>query len=451
MPRARSDPPPSTALSKAPSQATAHGTGGNGNGDVLHLTGLIGTSVWGPSGPLEGRLDDVIARLGGDSSPTWHPRVTGLVVSLDGAEKFAHAYQIGELGYEGARLKVDLASLGPFERRPGEILLGRDLRARHVIYLQRARLVRANEIELAWVGTAWQVIGIDISSRPVLRRLLPRKLRRRVKAGRVIDWSEVEPFVSHVPTARLQIPFRKLRRLHPAALADLVEAASHEEGEEIIKAVSADLGLEADVFEELDTEHQLEFLRSRSDEDAAKLLSAMAPDDAVDLLTELDQDRRLPILAKVAPEAQAKMRALLSYNPETAGGLMNPDFVSVAATATVSDALEAVRSSSSPPEASGVVYVMGEDGQLLGTALVVDLLRAQQEAAVTAATREGTVTLEPDADIHEVVRKMSDYNLAVAPVVNDEGRMLGQITVDDVLEMMLPSGWRRQYGMVAPE
>ena len=433
-------------------EGAADGQEGQGAPEVLGLSGLIGTEVVGVSGPVEGRLSDVIARLGGEgSSPGWHPRVTGLVVSVDGGDKFAHAYQLSELGYERTTLKVDLASLRPFVRRPGEVLLARDLRSRHLINLGTGRLVRANDILLANAGTSWQVAGVDTSSRPVLRRLLPRKLRRPDRQDRVLDWSEVEPFVSHVPTARLQIPFRKLRRLHPAVLADLVEAASHEEGEEIIKAVSADRELEADVFEELDPEHQVEFLRSRSDEEAARLLSAMGPDDAVDLLTELDQERRLPILEKVPEPAQAKMRALLSYNPETAGGLMNPDFVSVPSSASVSDALEAVRTSTSPPEACAVVFVTGEGGRLEGTALVVDLLRSQPGASVAAATREGGVTLSPDADIHEVIRKMTDYNLAVAPVVDAAGRMIGQITVDDVLEMVLPSGWRRQYGMVAPE
>ena len=145
-----------------------------------------------------------------------------------------------------------------------------------------------------------------------------------------------------MPTARLRIPYRKLARLRPAQIADLVEAASHEEGEEIIKAVGLDRELEADVFEELDTEHQREFLRTRSDEEAARLLATMAPDDAADLIVDLDQERRLPVLEALPDRQQAKVRALLSYNPETAGGLMSPDFLALPERHVVSDALEAI-------------------------------------------------------------------------------------------------------------
>ncbi len=118
--------------------------------------------------------------------------------------------------------------------------------------------------------------------------------------------------MSHVPTARLRIPYRKLAKLHPAQIADLVEQASHDEGEEIIEAVGLDRELEADVFEELDTTHQLEFLESRSDAESARLLSRMEPDNAADLITEIDQERRLPILELLPSEQQAKVRQLLS-------------------------------------------------------------------------------------------------------------------------------------------
>ena len=128
-----------------------------------------------------------------------------------------------------------------------------------------------------------------------------------------------------MPTARLRFSFRKLANLHPAEIADLVEAASHEEGEEIIKAVGQDRELEADVFEELDEHHQLEFIRERPDEQVAAVIARMATDDAADLIAEIDQDRRARILALLPPAQQRQIEALLGYNPSTAGGLMSPE------------------------------------------------------------------------------------------------------------------------------
>lgn len=416
--------------------------------ETLHLSCILGSTVLDAAGDDVGELVDVIVRL----QLVDYPPVTGLVINTADGDRFCHAEDVALLSCDEVRLVADARPLLGFERRPGEVLLSRDLSARHLIHVASGHLVRANEIELAHVRGRWQVIGVDPSTRPVWRRVLPRRWRNGVRAGKVlIDWRDIQPFVAHVPTARLQIPFRRLARLHPAQIADLVEAASHEEGEEIIRAVGADRALEADVFEELDPERQVEFLTSRSDEEAARLLGAMAPDDAVDLLAELPQERRRPILELIAPPVQHKMRMLLKYHPETAGGLMNPDFVVVASTATVADALEAVRTATAPPEAAGVVYVTDAAGCLSGTVRVVDLLRARPGAAVGTVAQANPLAMAPDADVHEVVRKMTDYNLAVAPVIDEEGRMIGQITVDDVLELLLPQGWRRQYGMVAPD
>jgi CBS domain-containing protein len=411
---------------------------------------VIGSPVTNPSGERLGRVVDLIIRLGEGA----HPPVAGVVAKIGGRELFIPIWMVASLGADGVQLTGDTLNLGRFERRPGEVLLAKDLSARHLIHLVGARLVRANEIELGCIGDRWQVVGVDSSSKPVLRRLLPRRLRNRISAGKILDWADIEPFVAHVPTARLRIPFRKLARLHPAQLADLVEAASHEEGEEIIQSLGEDRELEADVFEELDPEHQVEFLNSRSDAEAARILARMGSDDAADLIVELDQDRRMPVLQLLPPLARRKVSKLLSYNPETAGGLMNPDFISLPAGASASTALARIKSSPAPPEAAGVVYVTGESdqvGRLQGTVPVVELLRADPSAQLADLARPDPVALQPDADIHEIVRKMTDFNLAVVPVVDDEGTMLGQITVDDVLELLLPAGWRRQYGMDAAD
>ena len=260
--------------------------------DILHLSTFLHRPIFDSDGDRIGRVQDLVARLGDDA----HPPIVGAVIKIEGRNLFVPIRKIGGLAegrmtFEGRR--VDLRR---FERRPGELLLAEDFLARHLINLVRGRLIIANEIEIAEIDAKWEVVGVDPGRRPFLRRVLGQKIGQRVKAEAIVDFASIEPFVAHVPSARLRIPYRKLAKLHPAQIADLVEQASHEEGEEIIEAVGLDRELEADVFEELDTEHQLEFLEARSDTEAARLLSRMEPDNAADLINEVEQDRRLPIL-----------------------------------------------------------------------------------------------------------------------------------------------------------
>jgi CBS domain-containing protein len=416
--------------------------------EILHLSTFLRRPIFDSDGDRIGRVQDLVARLGNDA----HPPIVGVVIRIEGRNLFVPIRKIGGLSegrmtFEGR--KVDLRR---FERRPGELLLAEDLLARHLINLVRGRLIIANEIEIAEMEGRWEVVGVDPGRRPFFRRVLGQKMGQRVKAEAIVDFASIEPFVSHVPSARLRIPYRKLSKLHPAQIADLVEQASHEEGEEIIEAVGLDRELEADVFEELDTEHQLEFLESRTDVEAARLLSRMEPDNAADLINEVDQDRRLPILEHLPDPQQGKVRQLLSYNAETAGGMMNTDFVAVEATATVADALEAIRTSTVPAESVHAVFVMDENGQPIGAASIAPLVRARPTELALSVARTQLTHVHPHWDLHRISRKMSDFNLTVLPVLDDDhGRMIGVVTVDDLLEELLPQGWRREFGMSAVE
>jgi sporulation protein YlmC with PRC-barrel domain len=416
--------------------------------EVVHLSNIIKRPLVDGAGDRLGRVQDVVVAVG--DAP--HPPVVGLVVKVEGRDLFVPVRKVGSFDPGHIRFDGQRVDLRRFERRAGELLLGQDLLARHLINFVGGRLVRANEIELAKVDGTWEVVGIDPSSRPVLRRLMPHRLRWSTDIGAIVDWASVEPFVAHVPTARLRIPYRKLKRLHPAQIADLVEAASHEEGEEIIEAVGEDRELEADVFEELDIEHQLEFIRTRSDAEAARLLTSMAPDDAADLITAVDQERRLPILNLLPESEQKKVRSLLSYNPESAGGLMTTDFVSLPLATSLAEALDAVRRSTAPPEALHVVFASDEEGRMLGSVSLIALLRADPVAQLESVISADPPHVHADWDLGATVRQMSDFNLTVAPVMDaDHGKILGVVTVDDVLELLLPSGWRRDFGTASPE
>jgi len=411
--------------------------------DVVHVSSLAGSPLLDSSGERLGKVEDVVARLGSgeDEAP-----VIGLTAEIGGRVLFVPAARIEQLGPFSVTTSTTKLDLAQFERREGEVLLRADLLDRRVINMPSARLVRAHEVELVRDedGT-WRVAGIDPSLRPRLWRLLPRGFRGHDTEHRqFIPWQDIEPFVGHVPTSRLRLAARRLTRLHPAQIADLVEAASHEEGEEILEAVGQDKELEADVFEELDDEHQVEFLRERSDAEAAALLARMDTDDAADLLMEVDQERRLPILNLLPPATQAKVRSLLGHNPQTAGGMMNPDFISVTSDATVDDALARVRASNFGLQQVAIVCVVDDDGKLVDTLSLAELVRANELQRVSELVDDFTPRVGTDADIPEVARLMSDYNLVAMPVTDADGRPAGIIAVDDVLELLVPEEWRRR-------
>jgi Mg/Co/Ni transporter MgtE len=331
------------------------------------------------------------------------------------------------------------------------LLLRSDVLDRSLINVATAQLVKAREVELVCEDGRWRVAGIDSSLRPRLFRFLPRRFRGHDTEHRqFVAWRDMEAFVGHVPTSRLKLASRRLARLHPAQIADLVEAASHEEGEEILEAVRQDKELEADVYEELDDEHQVEFLRERSDEEVAGVLGRMASDDAADLLLEIEQDRRIPILNLLTPTKQRKIRGLLGHNPQTAGGLMNPDFVSVPAGATVGEALARLRASELGPQQASIVCVREPDGTLAGAVTLAQLVRAGEDTQVSELIEAASPSVPAEADLPDVARLMTDFNLIALPVVDADGRPVGIISVDDVLELLLPEEWRRRAGIARP-
>jgi CBS domain-containing protein len=412
---------------------------------VVHLSTVLRSPLLDRAGEKLGRVEDLIVRLADGG----YPPVTGLKARIGGRELFVPIARVADLQPGAVRLAGEKLSLGRFERRAGEVLLAQDVLGHTLVDVEADPpvLVTAHEIELACIEGWWRVVGVDNAARARLRRRLPRALKGWIGDQAFLDWTALEPFVDHVPSARLRFSHRKLANLHPAEIADLVEAASHEEGEEIIKAVGQDRELEADVFEELDEHHQLEFIRERPDEQVAAVIARMAADDAADLIVEIDQDRRGRILALLPPAQQHQIETLLGYNPSTAGGLMSPERIVLGEEESVAVALERVRSSEIPPATLTTIYVHDAQGALSGSVFVVTLLRSDSGTPLSQIAEHEPVSVHTDADLPEVARTMTDYNLVMLPVIDDERRVVGVVTVDDVLELTLPAGWRRRFGL----
>jgi CBS domain-containing protein len=414
---------------------------------VVHLSSVLRSPLLDRAGDRLGRVEDLIVRLADGG----YPPVTGLKARIGGRELFVPVDRIAVLEPGSVRLAGEKLSLGRFERRAGEVLLGADVLGRKLVYVEAEppMLITAQEIELACIEGWWRVVGVDHSRRARLRRLLPRRMRGLIADRPFLDWTDLEPFVGHVPSARLRFSHRKLANLHPAEIADLVEAASHDEGEEIIEAVGQDRELEADVFEELDEHHQLEFIRERPDSQVAAVIARMAPDDAADLIVEIDQDRRGRVLALLPPAKRRRIEALLGYNPSTAGGLMSPEFIGLAPSDSGQRAIERVRTSDLAPGTLTTVYLIDDAGGLVGSVPVVTLLRADPQTPLEDLADHEPVSVKTGADLPEVARTMTDYNLVMLPVLDEDEHMVGVITVDDVLELTLPSGWRRRFGVAS--
>jgi sporulation protein YlmC with PRC-barrel domain len=421
-------------------------SGPAGNEATLRLSRLLKRLVADSSGESIGRLADVIVRLRG----TDYPLVTGVVVAVGGRDIFVPIERVSGFAGDPLRLSRKRLSLRPFDRRDGEVLLRADVLGHRLIDVLSARLVRAADLELGRDRQEWVLSGVGTRRRP--RRLFGLLAPPPQDDAAVFrDWHDFEWLIGHESSALLRGPFARIRRLKPAQIADLLEDASKEEETEILGQVHADPELEADVFEELDEDLATRLLGARTDTEIAAVLARMRADDAADAIAELPQQRRQPVLDLLPPAARAKVLTLMGFNSTSAGGLMGMDYIALPCLATVSDALTRVRESAPlQPEALTSVHAIDADGGLRGVARLVTLVQADPGARLIDVSDTDPVQVGADTDITDVAVLMTDYNLITIPVVDAAGRLLGVITVDDVLEVTLPEDWRRRESVAPP-
>ncbi|GLY65491.1 magnesium transporter MgtE N-terminal domain-containing protein [Amycolatopsis taiwanensis] len=415
----------------------------------LSLSALLRRAVLGAHGQQLGRPDDVIVRLRGQD----YPLVTGLVADIGGRRVFLPAESIVDWHTGTIRLSTAKVDLRTFERRPGEVLLSADILGHRLIDIPQARLVRAYDLCLTETPAGWVLTDVDTRPTTWWHRAWQRLTGTAPGAASAVrDWKAFEALIGHEPSALLRSPTARLRRLKPQQIADLLEEASREEQGDLLRQVHTDPELEAGVFEELDDDPQARLLRNRSDEEVAGVLARMHADDAADAVMDLPQERRQAVLNLLPAGQRVKVTTLLSYQHNTAGGLMSLDYLALPAGTPAAEALARVRHAHGlQSEALTTVYAVDDHGRLRGAAGLVALVQADPATALAEVCEHDPVRVNPPADLLTVALLMSDYNLLALPVVDDGDRILGVVTVDDALEATVPDNWRHREPEPHPE
>ena len=399
----------------------------------IYVARLTRLPVMGPDGLAVGKLDDVVVA---PSSPTHAPRVLGFVANVQRRQIFINAARVAEIDSNGARLATGTLDLRRFQKRQSEILAKGDL------FDRRFGGEIVNDISIR-VQTGepkgWEGATVALSAAGLLRR----------RAGRVVGWEEVRHLFDSGPIGRSLAAFRDL---HPADVATSVSEMSADRRHELAEAME-DEEL-ADLLQELPEEEQVELIEGMDVERVADVLEEMEPDDAADLLAELPQDEREEILAAMSPEEARPLRRLLTYADNTAGALMTPEPLIVGPEVTVAEALARVREPDLPAAIAAQVFVVEPPfetptGRYIGEVGFQRLLREPPHRRVGECLDEGYSPIASSVSEAEVARRLAAYDTVAVPVCDAAGRLLGAVTVDDVLDHVLPEDWRRSRGKVS--
>ncbi len=406
---------------------------------MLYLSQVLGRPIRDLEGERVATVKDVIVRLGEQD----HPPVTGLVARFGRRDFFLSRWRITELNEQGVRLNSDKLNLRPFVRRDGEVLLARNVLDKQLIDVDGKRVVRVNDVLLIDVAGDWRVTGADVSLQGLWRRLAPAGFVGTRKPVEVIDWSNVG-YLATDEAVRLKSSFGKLARLHPVEIARLAEALSYHHGSEVVESLDDETA--AETLEEMPSERQAQIIGDMNQERAADILEWMSPDEAADVLGDLPQEKAEELLGLMEDEEQADVAELLPYEDDTAGGLMTTEFVTLPRELTVGEALARLREMAETPNMIYYLYVVEGEGswKLLGVIALRSLILADPSVPLADVMRTEFQMAHPDEPANEVAQRIAEYNLLALPVIDETGDILGIITVDDAMEILLPRDWRQR-------
>jgi len=404
----------------------------------VFLARLAGTAVFDPNGDPVGKVRDALATLRANNQP---PRILGLIVEVPLRRRvFVPITRVNSIE-SGAVVITGLLNMRRFEARTGEVLVLGEMLDRSISLVETGEKVVVEDMGMEQTRSGdWLITRVHIMRRGT-------GLRRKGATSTVL-WEEVTGFSSTEHNQGVANLLSTLSTLRAADLASVMHDLAPKRRVEIARALN-DERL-ADVLEEMEEAQRVELLAELEGERAADVLGEMDPDDAADLLREVGQERAQALLDLMEPEDAEDVRRLMNYEDYTAGGMMTTEPIVMTADNTVAEALAAVRQSEISPALASQVFICRAPletptGRFIGIAHYQRLLREAPSTLLGSMVDTDTQGLNPQASLNEVSSYLASYNLLSVPVIDGNERLLGAVTVDDVLDHLLPENWRHDH------
>ncbi len=408
---------------------------------MFYLSEMLNRAVVDESGREIGKLKDLVV-----STRDQFPAVQALIVATPDGER---SVRWSDAALAGERVSV--RSGASEANGSAGIRAARDLLDKQIVDTHGAKVVRVNDLQFNEVDGTLRLVGADVGMRGLLRRghrvaeaVVERAasvLGRELPRG-IIPWHLVEPLESDTANVRLTIPHQKLALLHPADIADIVEEMSADERTRVFEQLDVETAAEA--LSEVDPEMQVAIVGDLDEERAADILEEMAPDEAADLLADLPEERREELIELMEPKESEDVEELLTYDENSAGGIMTTDFIALPRTMTAAQAIDRLRELRPDPEVAYYLYVVDEHNVLLGNVSLRDLVVAAPDQPIDKLMNPHVLKVQASTAKEEVAAIIAKYDLLALPVVDGKGRLIGTVTIDDVVELMLPSGWKKR-------
>ncbi len=410
----------------------------------LFISELLKKPVLDPKGDDLGRVRDFIV-IKGDTLP----KVSALILRK---KKNFYRLEWEYIGIFNKRIissRIYILNIKPYKYSEDDLLIVRDILDKQIVDANGAKVVRVNDVKLEGINNKACLTAVDVGIRGILRRFGMERRGENIYrvfgkalSHNLIRWGYIQPLEPKLSTVSLTVPRQMVSALHPADIADIISKVSHEEGVALFKGLDPNVAAES--LHELQPDVQKAIINSLHKNLATDIVERMPPDEAADLLGDLSSEKARELLESIEKDEAQDIQELLGHEEDTAGGLMTNEFIAYAPELSIVDAIEKFKIDAHNVETVYYIYVTDKNEKLIGVTSLRDMLLSSPNMPLSEKMETKLKTVTPDTDQYVVAEIISKYNLLAIPVIDTNGVILGIVTIDDIMDILLPPSSRKR-------